>query len=184
MIRLRVTPQSLESAPAFVAISGFAKEEVPLRGLAARMDGLLEGEASRLISQGRLSGAWRSQALIASRGRVAPEYVLFAGLGSLKGLTLSALSLRVEGIVARMLKTSARDISLGVFSEDAAGAGYSALASEILNGALRALARQPLDLNLTLCEPHTDRYLELVAVAERTLFRRTEGRELSLEVEV
>ena len=184
MIRVRLTSQPVETVPSFVAVTAFAQEEIPLLGLAERMDALLGGEASRMIQEGRLSGRWNSQALIASRGRVASSYVLFAGLGSVQGLTLSALSLRVEKIVDRLLKTSARSISMAVIGKGTRGAGFSAIAAESFQGALRALSGSPLDLDLTICEPDPACYPEIVAVAERAVFRRPEERGLSLEVEV
>jgi len=184
VIRVRLSPRPLETIPVFVAVSAFTQEEIPLRGLAERMDVLLGGEASRLIQEGRLSGRWSSQALIATRGRLAPDYVLFAGLGAGQGLTLSALSLRVEKIVDRLLRTSARSISMTVVGRETRGAGFSAIAAETFQGALRALSASPVDLNLTMCETNPAHYLELVAVGERAVFRRPEGRGLSLEVEV
>ncbi|MEK6710612.1 MAG: hypothetical protein AABZ64_08530 [Nitrospinota bacterium] len=184
MIRIRLTPQPIETIPSFVAVSAFAVEEVPLGGLPGRLDALLDGEASRMIQEGRLSGRWNVQAMIASRGRVASSYVLFAGLGTLQGLTLSALSLRVEKILGRLLRTSARSISLGVIGKGARGAGFPAVAAETVQGAMRALAGHPSDLDLTMCEPDPACYPELVGVAERAAFRRAEERGLSLEVEV
>ena len=184
MIRVRLSAQPIETIPSFVAVTAFAQEEIPLRGLAGRLDSLLGGEASRMIEEGRLSGRWNSQALIASRGRVVPSFVLFAGLGSAQGLTLSALSLRVEKIVDRLLRTSARSISMAVIRKETRGAGFPAIAAETFQGALRALSGSPLDLDLTMCEPDPACYPELVAVAERAVFRRPEARGLSLEVEV
>ena len=184
MIRIRLSPQPIELIPSFVAVSAFTQEEIPLRGLAGRLDVLLGGEASRMIQEDRLNGRWNSQALIASRGRVASTYVLFAGLGAGQGLTLSALSLRVEKIVDRLLRTSARSISMAVLGKETRGAGFSAIATETFQGALRALSASPLDLDLIMCETDPSHYLELVAVAEHAVFRRPEERGLSLEVEV
>lgn len=184
MIRVHLSSRPLETIPSFVAACAFAQEEIPLSGVPGRMDALLGGEASRMIQENRLSGRWNTQALITSRGRVASSYVLFAGLGSVQGLTLSALSLRVEKIVDRLLRTSARSISMDVIGKQTRGAGFSAIATETFQGALRALSDAPLDLDLTMCEPDPASYLELVAVAEHAVFRRLEERGLSLEVEV
>lgn len=184
MIRLRLTPQSLEHIPAFVAAHWFAEEEVPLRGMAARMDAALGGEASLLLRQGRLSGAWRAKALLATRGRAAPHYFLFAGLGSLQGLTLTKFSRRVEQTVAGLLQLPARQIALGVHGTDAWPAAYAALAQETVGGVLRAAAAAACDVDVSLSEPEPARYEELAAVAQRAVFRSKGAGELSLEVVV
>ncbi len=182
MIRLRIDPHSLEQAPCFIASSTVAEEDLPLRGLPGKIDKLLEGEASRQIAMGNLSGDWESQALLASRGRVGPKFVLFAGLGSLRKVTLSALSVRIEEIVQRVLKVSAQDLALDVFRSSSAEGEYENLASETVRGVLRGAAQFPYDVTVTICEPDAGRFIEFDAVAENTAFRHVEGRELSVEI--
>ena len=184
MIRLRVDPHSIENIPCFIALSAFTEEQLPLEGLPGRLDNLLEGEASRQIEQGHLNGTWGSQALLASRGRIAPHYVLFAGLGPSRRITLSILSSRMEQIVQRVIRLSARELGLSVFYSDNSNAKYENLASEAVNGALRGAADCPYDVNITVCEPDPARYNELASVAEKSVFRRAEGRELSVEINV
>lgn len=184
MIRLRVDPHSIENTPCFIALSAFAEEELPLKGLPGRLDNLLDGEASRQIERGNLSGTWESQALLASRGRIAPCYVLFAGLGPSKSITLSILAARTEQIVQRVIHLSAREMGMSVYCPDHSRAKYESLASETVNGALRGATDCPYDVNITVCEPDPARYNELVSVAEKSVFRRAEGRELSVEINV
>ena len=182
MIRLRIDPRSLEFAPCFVALTVFAEEDLPLNGVPGRIDKLLGKEASRQIEAGNLSGAWESQALLATRDRIEPRYVLFAGLGLLRRITVSSLSVRIEEIVQRMLKFSTRDIARDVFHSGKSRVRYENLASETLSGAVRGVENCPYDVNITVCEPEPSRYNELVAVAEKNVFRRREGRELSVEI--
>lgn len=184
MIRLRVDPHSIEDTPCFIAISAFAEEELPFEGLPGRLDNLLDGEASSQIEQGHLSGTWGAQALLASRGRIAPHYVLFAGLGPFKRITLSILAARMEQIVQRVIRLSAREMGLSINYSDRSKAKYESLASETVNGVLRGAGDCPYDVNITVCEPDPARFNELVGVAEKSAFRRAEGRELSVEINV
>ena len=170
MIRLRIVPTPIERTSAFVAISGFAEEEIPLRGLAGRLDWLLGGEASRLILEGRLDGSWRSQALLASRGRLGARYVLFAGLGKIRGLRLSVLSARMADLLGRLARTSAHSLALPILPAAGARTGFGAVATAMLNGALHGLADCPIDVDLAVCEPDPQRYGELIRAAEGVVF--------------
>jgi len=182
VIRLRLDPCSLEFTPCFIALTVFAEEDLPLCGLPGRIDRLLGGEASRQIEEGNLHGAWNSQALLATRGRIEPCYVLFAGLGLMREITFSSLSIRIERVVQRMLKFSARDMAIGVLSSKKLKMRYEILASETLEGALRGVENCPYDVNITVCEPEPARYNKLVAAAEKHVFRQKEGRDMSVEI--
>ncbi len=184
MIRLRLEPIPLDRADSFVGITAFAEEEIPLRGQAGRLDWLLGGEGNRLILDKRLNGAHRSQALLSSKRRVLPRYILFAGLGKRKSLTGKRLSNRVEDIVRGMLKASVQDMAMNVFAANGKKTNYEAEAAETLNGALRAMAGHPVDVSLAICEPDPKRFQELVLVAERAVFRPLEGRDIALEIDI
>ncbi len=159
----------------------FAEDSLVLSGPAGRIDERLDGEAARLINGGHLTGAWESQALLASRGRVASEFVLFAGMGPLRILSPHEMSVRIEEVVQRAAKLSARSMAAYVPSEGFGGE-FGSLAAETVGGALRGVAGCPYDVDLIFCEPDSGRYEELVAASERVVFRRVKGREVSLEV--
>lgn len=146
------------------------------------MDSRLGGEASTLIQQGYLQDRWESQALIDAKGRIASAYVLFAGLGALEGMASHELSVRIEEIIQRAQQLSARKIATHVLPEDGLDHDYRSVAAESVNGVLRALADSPYDVDVIFSEPEAIKYNDLVAVAERIVFRRVKGREVSLEV--
>lgn len=154
---------------------------IVLSGHPGRMDKLLEAEASRLISGGHLSGAWESQALLSSRGRVASEFILFAGIGNMRKLSSREISDRIEKVTQKAIKISARSIAAYVPMEGFSG-DFETLAAETVAGALRGVANCPYDVNLIFCESEPGRYGELVAVSERIVFRRRKEKEISLEV--
>lgn len=182
MIRLRLFPQGLDEVKSFAAVSMFAVEDFPFQGRLGEIDRLLESEASRLVQQGKLSGAWESQALLASKGRLAPEYVLFAGLGSLEDLTLTKLYRRAKEIFRRMMKASAKNLSMQVSGFAQLPDDFAPVATEIMNGAIRGVIGNPWDVDILVCEPNDEKYDELIALSEQIAFSSVKNRELSLEV--
>ncbi len=182
MIRLRLLPRGLEEAECFVALAMFVAEDYPFRGCLERLDRLLEGEASRLVEGGKLSGAWESQAMLASRGRLATEYVLFAGLGPLEELTHTTLYRQTQEIVERMMRVSARSLSVQTSGFAQPPGDFSTIAAEIMNGAIRGAAGIPRDVDILLCEPEEEKYGALIALGEQIVFGDAENCELSLEV--
>ena len=182
MIRLRLFPQGLDEVKSFAAVSMFAVEDFPFQGRLGKIDRLLESEASRLVQQGKLSGAWESQALLASKGRLAPEYVLFAGLGSLEDLTLTKLYRRAKEIFRRMMKASAKNLSMQVSGFAQLPDDFAPVATEIMNGAIRGVIGNPWDVDILVCEPNDEKYDELIALSEQIAFSSVKNRELSLEV--
>jgi hypothetical protein len=182
VIRLRLFPQGLDEVKSFAAVSMFAVEDFPFQGRLGEIDRLLESEASRLVQQGKLSGAWESQALLASKGRLAPEYVLFAGLGSLEDLTLTKLYRRAKEIFRRMMKASAKNLSMQVSGFAQLPDDFAPVATEIMNGAIRGVIGNPWDVDILVCEPNDEKYDELIALSEQIAFSSVKNRELSLEV--
>ncbi len=182
MIRLRLFPQGLDEVKSFAAVTMFAVEDFPFQGQLGEIDRLLESEASRLVQQGKLSGAWESQAMLASKGRLAPEYVLFAGLGSWEDLTLTRLYRRAKDIFGRMMRASAQNLSMQVSGFVQLPDGFAPTATEIMNGAIRGVIGTPRDVDILVCEPDGEKYDELVALSEQIAFSSVKNRELSLEV--
>ena len=166
----------------FAAVSMFAVENFPFEGRLQQIDLMLESEASRLVEQGKLSGAWESQAMLASKGRLAPEYVLFAGIGSLEELTLTKLYRCAKDIFGRMMRTSAKNLSMEVSAFAQLLDGFAPVATEIMNGAIRGVIGNPWDVDILVCEPDGEKYDELIALSEQIAFSRVKNRELSLEV--
>lgn len=182
MVRLRLLPQALEEAESFVAVCMFSPEDFPFRGLPGKLDGLLESEASRLVRAGKLSGAWPSQAMLASKRRLAPEYVLFAGVGSSEDLTLTALYRRARDVVGRMMRASAKSLSMQISGFARFPDEFAPMATELLSGAIRGAIGHPRDVDILVCEPDEGKYDELVALSERIAFSGAKEWELSLEV--
>lgn len=182
MIRLRLYPQGLHEVKSFAAVCMFAVEHFPFQGRLLQIDRLLESEVSSLVEQGKLSGAWESQAMFASKGRLAPEYVLFAGVGSVEDLTLTRLYRNAKDIFGRMMRASAKNLSMQVSGFAQLPDDFAPVATEIMNGAIRGVIGNPWDVDILVCEPDDEKYDELVMLSEQIAFSSVKNRELSLEV--
>ncbi len=184
MIRLRLYPQGLHEVKSFAAVCMFAVEHFPFQGRLRHIDQLLESEVSHLVEGGKLSGAWESQAMLASKGRLASEYVLFAGVGSLEDLTLTRLYRHAKDIFGRMMRASAKNLSMQVSGFAQLPDDFAPVATEIMNGAIRGVIGNPWDVDILVCEPDDEKYDALVMLSEQIAFSSVKNRELSLEVSI
>ena len=96
-------------------------------------------------------------------------------------LAARELAVRMEKAVQNAAKLSARSMAAYV-PEEGRRSEYQNIAAETVNGALRGLADCTYDVDLIFSEPDSGRYEELTAAAERIVFRRVQGREVSVEV--
>jgi hypothetical protein len=65
-------------------VSGFFKDERPLKGSSGLIDWRFNGKFSRFLIEKKLSGDWNETVLIPSQGRVMSRMVLLLGLGEMK----------------------------------------------------------------------------------------------------
>ena len=64
-----------------VLVTGFFKDERPLKGSSGWIDWRLNGMLSRFLMEKKLTGDWKETTLIPSQGRVMPRMILLLGLG-------------------------------------------------------------------------------------------------------
>lgn len=84
-----------------ILVTGFFRDERPLKGSAGWLDWRLNGLLSHFILENRLTGDWKETTLIPSQGRVTPPLVLLLGLGELKDYSY----LRLREIFPFLLET-------------------------------------------------------------------------------
>ena len=96
-------PQIDELSQDTLVLAHFADER-PLRGIGGLVDWRLNGSLSRLILDGRITGAWGEQLLYPQRGRLAVRKVVYFGLGDRTKFG----STRFKEITNRMLRTLMR----------------------------------------------------------------------------
>jgi len=64
-----------------VLVTGFFKDERPLKGSSGWIDWRLNGTISHFLIEKKLTGDWKETTLIPSSGRVTPKRILLIGLG-------------------------------------------------------------------------------------------------------
>jgi len=84
-----------------VLVTGFFSDERPLRGSTGLIDWRLNGMVSRLLTEKKLTGAWKEATLIPSQGRVMSRMILLLGLGEVREYSY----LRVRELSPHLLET-------------------------------------------------------------------------------
>jgi hypothetical protein len=67
-----------------VLVTGFFRDERPLKGSSGWLDWRLNGMLSQLLIENKLTGDWKEATLIPSRERILPRMILLLGLGEVK----------------------------------------------------------------------------------------------------
>jgi hypothetical protein len=117
-----------------VLVTGFFKDERPLKGSSGWIDWRLNGKLSRLLRENKLTGDWKEATLIPTQGRVTPRLTLLLGLGEVKEynyLRLRELSLLLLEILKKL---EAINICLSLPYEEGYHVGCSKLAEVLIRG--------------------------------------------------
>ena len=91
-------------------VTGFFRDEKPLRGSTGLIDWRLNGMLSRLLVEKKLTGEWKETTLIPSQGRVMPRMLLLLGLGEVREYSY----LRARELSPHLLETLKKLDALGV----------------------------------------------------------------------
>jgi hypothetical protein len=67
-----------------VLVTGFFKDERPIKGSSGWIDWRLNGMISRFLMDHKLTGDWNETTLIPSQGRIIPRMILLLGMGEVK----------------------------------------------------------------------------------------------------
>ena len=121
-MQIKVTTESLDRLPHECLVLGFFSDERPPKGNGGFVDWRLNGLVSRLIADGKISGAFSERVLLESQQRLPLQKIVLFGLG--KRRELSYETLRDAG--ARMTETAVR-IHCYDFAVEVPGAGRSLL---------------------------------------------------------
>jgi len=101
-MQIKVTTESLDRLPHECLVLGFFSDERPPKGNGGFVDWRLNGLVSRLIADGKISGAFSERVLLESQQRLPLQKIVLFGLG--KRRELSYETLRDAG--ARMTETA------------------------------------------------------------------------------
>jgi hypothetical protein len=82
-------------------VTGFFRDERPLRGSSGWIDWRFNGMLSQLLIENKLTGDWKEATLIPSQERILPRMILLLGLGEVKRYS----SLRLRELSPYLLDT-------------------------------------------------------------------------------
>ena len=67
-----------------VLVTGFFRDERPLKGSSGWIDWRFNGMLSQLLTENKLTGEWKEATLMPSQERILPRMILLVGLGEVK----------------------------------------------------------------------------------------------------
>ena len=128
-------------------VSGFFKDERPLKGSSGLIDWRFNGKFSRFLMEKKLSGDWNETILVPSQGRVMPRMILLLGLGELKeyrSLRLREVPLRLLQILQRL---DASEICLSLPYGEGTSVNCGKMAEVLIEGIVNGLGFKGYSLN-------------------------------------
>ena len=163
-------------------VTGFFRDERPLRGSSGWIDWRFNGKFSRFLIEKNLSGDWNETILIPSEGRVMSRMVLLLGLGLMREyghLRLREIPPRLLQIVKRL---EAFDVCLSLPYEEGTNVNCGKMAQVLIEGIANCLDISGSPFNgewvkrLRFCfaegEEHLSEILSGVQTAKATLQKR------------
>lgn len=144
--------ESLARIGAEVAVTGFFRDQRPLRGGAGLADWRLCGFVSRLLAESRAEGEIGDAVLTTTHGRLRAPRLLLIGLGSRQRYGADAHRAAMERAVLRLVDLGANSAAVDL-PAPAAESDLGGIAAGIVEGACAAL------------DPHSVRFLLRVVAA-------------------
>jgi hypothetical protein len=117
-----------------VLVTGFFKDERPLKGSSGWIDWRLNGMLSRFIIEKKLTGEWKETTLIPSQGRILPGMILLFGLGELKEYSYLRLRKLSPYLLETLKKLDTCDICLSFPYEGSTHVDCGKLAEILIEG--------------------------------------------------
>lgn len=140
-----ITKEPIDLQECDLLVTGFFKDERPLRGTAGWLDWRLNGMLSRLVMEKKLTGEWKEKTLIPTHQRVTPKLLLFLGLGYVKSYSYLTIREMVPFLyeTIKNLKSSQIGLSFPYSAEYDVDCGK--LTEIILEGITDVLDHRPSD---------------------------------------
>ena len=79
-----LSKERVDSQECDVLVTGFFRDERPLKGSSGWIDWRFNGMLSQLLVENKLTGDWKEATLIPSQERILPRMILLLGLGEVK----------------------------------------------------------------------------------------------------
>ena len=117
-----------------VLVTGFFKDERPLRGSSGWMDWRLNGMISRFLTEKRLTGDWKETILIPSQGRIMPRMILLLGLGNVNEYSYLRLRDLFPYLLETLKKLNTSQVCLSLPYEESTNVDCGKLAEVLIEG--------------------------------------------------
>jgi len=169
-----------------VLVTGFFKDERPLKGSSGWIDWRLNGKLSRLLMEKKLTGDWKEATLIPTQGRVLPRLTLLLGLGEVKEYNYLRLRELPPHLLEILKKLDAINVCLSLPYEESYHVSCGKLAEVLIKGIADCLNLsgypfngewiKKLRLHFAEGEEHLSEVLSGVQTAKTILTRRIQIR--------
>jgi len=117
-----------------VLVTGFFKDERPLKGSSGWIDWRLNGMLSRFLMEKKLTGDWEETTLIPSQGRIKPRMILLLGLGGVKEYSYPRLRELSLHLLETLKKLDASNVCLSLPYEESTNIDCGKLAEILIEG--------------------------------------------------
>jgi hypothetical protein len=115
-------------------VTGFFRDERPLKGSSGWIDWRFNGMLSRLLVENKLTGDWKEATLIPSRERILPRMILLLGLGEVKRYSPVRLRELSPYLLDTLGKLGWRDICLSFPYGDSYHADSRKIVESLIQG--------------------------------------------------
>jgi len=123
MITLEIADLPVDQLPGKAVAALFFADHRPLTGPAALLDWRLDGQVTRLLLEGGLSGKAGEHLMLQNNGKLAADWVLLVGGGSWQGLCRETYAALIAHTVRSALQAGLDDLALCLPPHEEADAG-------------------------------------------------------------
>jgi hypothetical protein len=117
-----------------VLVTGFFKDERPLKGSSGWIDWRLNGMLSQFLIEKKLTGDWKETTLIPSQGRIGPRMILVFGLGKVKEYSYLRLREFSPYLLETLKKLETLDVCVSLPYEESYNVDCGKLAEVLIEG--------------------------------------------------
>jgi Cytosol aminopeptidase family, N-terminal domain len=129
-----LSKEKVDALECDVLVTGFFKDERPLKGSSGWIDWRLNGMLSRFLMEKKLTGDWKETTLIPSQGRVAPRMILLFGLGEVKEYSYLRLRELPPHLLETLKKLGTLNVCLSLPYEESYNVDCGKLAEVLIEG--------------------------------------------------
>ena len=142
-----LSKERVDTQESDVLVTGFFKDERPLKGSSGWIDWRLNGMLSRFLMEKKLTGDWKETTLIPSQGRVMPRMILLLGLGEMKEYSYLRLRELSPHLLETLKKLDAFTVCLSLPYEESTHVDCGKLAEVLIEGMADCLDLHPYPFN-------------------------------------